>query len=96
VTTTWTNVLTPEQKEEHRKELAKQVEEYLAKGGKITQCPPRAFTPTEGPKQRFSGSQFDSLTDPTNRDVGAMRPTKNKGGRIKVWQYKVYKKQHIS
>ena len=44
MTTTWTNVLTPEQKEEHRKELAKQVEEYLAKGGKITQLPSNAYT----------------------------------------------------
>jgi len=76
VTTTWINVLTPEQREEQRKELARQVDEFLANGGKITQCPPRAFTPDEGPKRKFAGSQFDSLTDPTNRDVGAMRPTK--------------------
>jgi glutathione peroxidase-family protein len=47
VTTTWINVLTPEQKEEQRKELEKQVEEYLAKGGKITKCPPNAFTETD-------------------------------------------------
>ena len=76
MTTTWINVLTPEQREEQRKELARQVDEFLANGGKITQCPPRAFTPDEGPKRKFAGSQFDSLTDPTNRDVGAMRPTK--------------------
>jgi hypothetical protein len=25
-------------------------------------------------------AENDSLTDPTNRDIGAMRPTKNKGG----------------
>jgi hypothetical protein len=80
VTTTKIDIMTANEKEKLRKELAKQVEEYLAKGGKITQCPPRTFTPTEGPKKRFAGSQFDSLTDPTNRDVGAMRPTKNKGG----------------
>ena len=44
MTTTWTNVLTPEQKEEQSKEIAKHVEEYLAKGGKITQCPRNAYT----------------------------------------------------
>ena len=44
MTTTWINVLTPEQKEEQRKEIAKQIEEYLAKGGKITQCPRNAYT----------------------------------------------------
>jgi ribosome recycling factor len=78
VTTTWINVLTPEQKEEQRKELAKQVEEYLANGGKITQCPRNAFTETdvEGkPKRKFDRLITpDSLTDPTNRDVGAYRP----------------------
>ena len=80
MTTTKIDIDTEEQKDAQREELAQQIKEYLAKGGKVTQCPPRAFTPTEGPKQRFSGSRFDSLTDPTNRDIGAMRPTKNKGG----------------
>ena len=79
MTTTWINVLTPEQKEEQRKELAKQVEEYLANGGTITQCPRNAFTETdvEGkPKRKFDRlTTLDSLTDPTNRDVGAYRPT---------------------
>ena len=78
MTTTWINVLTPEQKEEQRKELAKQVEEYLANGGTITQCPRNAFTETdvEGkPKRKFDRLITpDSLTDPTNRDVGAYRP----------------------
>ena len=79
MTTTKIDVRTKEQKDAQREALAQQIKEYLAKGGKVTQCPPRTFTPTEGPKKRFAGSQFDSLTDPTNRDVGAMRPTKNKG-----------------
>jgi len=80
VTTTRVDKSTGEERDRLREELAQQIKEYLAKGGKVTQCPPRAFTPTEGPKKRFAGSQFDSLTDPTNRDIGAMRPTKNKGG----------------
>ncbi len=79
MTTTRINIDTGEQKDVQREELAQQIKEYLAKGGKVTQCPPRAFTPTEGPKKRFAGSQFDSLTDPTNRDIGAMRPTKREG-----------------
>jgi hypothetical protein len=78
VTTTWINVLTPEQKEEHRKELARQIDEYLANGGTITKCPPNAFTETdiEGkPRRKFSVLITpDSLTDPTNRDIGAYRP----------------------
>jgi hypothetical protein len=74
VTTTKIDVLTPEQKEEHRKELARQIEEYLAKGGKITQCPPNAFTETdvEGkPRRKFSVLITpDSLTDPIKRPIG--------------------------
>jgi hypothetical protein len=80
VTTTKIDIMTANEKEKLRLELERQIKAYAAAGGKVTQCPPRAFTPTEGPKKRFAGSQFDSLTDPTNRDVGAMRPTKNKGG----------------
>jgi hypothetical protein len=80
VTTTRIDIDTEEQKDAQREELARQIKKYLAKGGKVTQCPPRTFTPEEGPKKRFAGGQFDSLTDPTNRDIGAMRPTKNKGG----------------
>ena len=79
MTTTKIDVKTKEARDRLREELAQQIKEYLAKGGKVTQCPDRTFTQTEGPKKRFAGSQFDSLTDPTNRDVGAMRPTKNKG-----------------
>ena len=80
MTTTKINVMTREEKEKLRAELDRQIEEYLDKGGTVTQCPPRAFTKTEGYAKKFAGSQFDSLTDPSNRDIGAHRPTKNKGG----------------
>ena len=80
MTTTKIDVMTPAEKEKLRIELERQVKEYVKAGGVVTQCPPRAFTPTEGPKKRFSGGQYDSLTDPYNRDIGAVRPTKNKGG----------------
>ena len=80
MTTTKIDVMTPSEKERLSLELERQVKEYVKAGGTITQCPPRAFTPEEGPKKRFSGSRFDSLTDPYNRDIGAMRPSKNKGG----------------
>ena len=79
MTTTKVDKRTREEKERLRVELERQVKEYTEAGGTVTQFPPRAFTPDEGPKRKFAGSQFDSLTDPTNRDVGAMRPTKNKG-----------------
>ena len=74
MTTTKINVPTKDEKEKHSAKLAQQVAEYLAKGGTITRCPDRAFTKTEGPKKRFDGGRNDSLTDPTNRDVGAYRP----------------------
>jgi hypothetical protein len=80
VTTTKIDVRTKEQKDAQREALAQQIKEYLAKGGKVTQCPDRTFTQTEGPRRKFDGGRNDSLTDPTNRDVGAVRPTKNKGG----------------
>ena len=80
MTTTKIDIMTVKEKEKLRLELERQIKAYAAAGGKVTQCLPRTFTPTEGPKKRFAGSQFDSLTDPTNRDVGAVRPTKNKGG----------------
>lgn len=81
MTTTWINVLTPEQKEEQRKEIARQVEEYLARGGKITQCPRNAFTETdiEGKRKRGVVLPVDSLTDPTKRLIGGFIPHK-KGG----------------
>lgn len=76
MTTTKIDRLTVNEKEKHSAKLAQQVAEYLAKGGTVTRCPPRAFTLTEGPKKRFDGGRNDSLTDPSNRDVGAYRPTK--------------------
>jgi len=39
-----TSALTPEDREELRAQVARDVEEYLAKGGEIAQCPPCAFT----------------------------------------------------
>ena len=77
MTTTKINTLTPDQKEEEREKIAQDIKKYLAKGGKVTECPPRAFTKVEGYAKKFAGSQFDSLTDPTNRDIGAHRPTKS-------------------
>ena len=75
MTTTKIDRPTLNEKEKHSAKLAQQVAEYLAKGGTITRCPDRAFTKIEGPKKRFDGGRNDSLTDPTNRDVGAYRPT---------------------
>ena len=78
MTTTKIDVPTPDQKEEHRKELARQVDEFLANGGKITQCPPNAFTETdiEGKRKRGVVLPVDSLTDPTNRSIGGFVPHK--------------------
>ena len=60
MTTTKIDVPTPDQKEEHRKELARQIDEYLANGGTITKCPPNAFTETdiEGKPKRKHGGKF--------------------------------------
>ena len=80
MTTTKINVMTPVEKERLSLELERQVREYVKAGGTVTQCPPRTFTKRDKTKRKFDGSQFDSLTDPSNRDIGAMRPTKNKGG----------------
>ena len=80
MTTTKIDVPTPDKKEEHRKELARQIDEYLAKGGKITQCPRNAFTETdvEGkPKRKFDRlTTSDSLTDPIKRTIGGFVPHK--------------------
>ena len=76
MTTTKIDRPTLNEKEKHSAKLAQQVAEYLAKGGTITKCPDRAFTKTEGPRRKFDGGRNDSLTDPTNRDIGAHRPTK--------------------
>ena len=48
MTTTKIERRTPDQKEQQRREIAKQVEDHLAKGGKITQCPRNAFTEIGG------------------------------------------------
>ncbi len=77
MTTTKIDRPTLNEKEKHSAKLAQQVAEYLAKGGTITKCPDRAFTKTEGPRRKFDGGRNDSLTDPTNRDIGAHRPTKS-------------------
>jgi hypothetical protein len=77
VTTTRVDKLTGEERDRLREELAQQIKEYLAKGGKVTQCPPRAFTQRDGPRRKFDGGRNDSLTDPTNRDIGPHRPTKS-------------------
>ena len=79
MTTTRVDKPTGEERDRLREELARQIKEYLAKGGKVTQCPPRAFTQRDGPRRKFDGGRNDSLTDPTNRDIGAMRPTKREG-----------------
>jgi hypothetical protein len=39
VTTTKIDIDTEEQKDVQREELARQIKAYLAKGGKVTQCP---------------------------------------------------------
>jgi hypothetical protein len=74
VTTTKINVLTPQERERLRKELQRQVEEFEAKGGKITQLPRNAYTETdvEGRNKRKHGISFssDSLTDPIKRQLG--------------------------
>jgi len=80
VTTTKINVMTPVEKERLSLELERQVREYVEAGGTVTQCPSRTFTQRDGPRRKFDGGRNDSLTDPTNRDIGAVRPTKNKGG----------------
>ena len=68
--------MTLAEKDRLRIELERQVREYVEAGGTVTQCPPRTFTQVEGPKRKFDGGRNDSLTDPTNRDIGAHRPTK--------------------
>jgi hypothetical protein len=48
MTTTRVDKPTGEERDRLREELAQQIKEYLAKGGKVTQCPPRAFTQRDG------------------------------------------------
>jgi hypothetical protein len=81
VTTTKKDVPTFDQIVQQRREIAKQVEDYLAKGGKITQCPRNAYTEidVEGkPKRKFDRlTTLDSLTDPIKRTIGGFVPHKN-------------------
>ena len=82
MTTTKINVMTAEERERLRKELEKQIAEFKAKGGKITQCPRNAYTETdvEGRKKRKHGVSFssDSLTNPIKRTIGGFVPRKNR------------------
>ena len=79
MTTTRINVLTLPERARLRAELERQVQEYKDSGGVITVCPPRAFSEVDpdSPKRKFDRlMRPDSLTDPTNRDIGAHRFTK--------------------
>ena len=79
-----TSTLRPEDREALQEQVARDVEEYLAKGGKITQCPPRAFsTPAEGYSRRYSdryylahhsGYNVAPITDPIKRMLGGFIP----------------------
>jgi hypothetical protein len=80
MTTTRIDVMTVEERERLREELERQVEEYKANGGKITQCPRNAYTevsPDGRPviKRKFSALNApDSLNDPTKRKIGGFIP----------------------
>jgi len=86
VTTTRIDVLTKEQKEAQRQKIAKDVEEYLANGGTITQCPRNAYTELDaddgedGVKKKVKFKRYlspDSLTNPITRIIGGFKkPTK--------------------
>ena len=82
MTTTRIDVMTAEERERLRKELEKQIAEFKAKGGKITQCPRNAYTETdvEGRNKRKHGVSFpsDSLTDPAKRTIGGFVPHKKR------------------
>ena len=70
MTTTKIDIPPPYKKDLEREKIAEDIKKYLAKGGKVTQCPPRAFTLAEGPKKRFDGGRNASLTDPDKRKPG--------------------------
>lgn len=82
MTTTKINVMTAEERERLRKELEKQIAEFEAKGGKITQCPRNAYTDTDAegkPKRKFSsvngGEKGLTLTiNPAKRTAGGFVP----------------------
>jgi hypothetical protein len=82
MTTTRVDVLTLSERDRLRAELERQVQEYKDSGGVVTVCPPRAFSEADpdAPKRKFDRlMRPDSLTDPTNRDIGAHRPAHKKG-----------------
>ena len=82
MTTTRIDVMTAEERERLRKELEKQIAEFEAKGGKITQCPRNAYTDTDvdgKPKRKFSsihgGESGLTLTiNPAKRTAGGFVP----------------------
>jgi RNA processing factor Prp31 len=84
MTTTRIDVMTAEERKRLRKELEKQIAEFEAKGGKITQCPRNAYTETEvegKPKRKFSsvhgGEKGLTLTaNPAKRTAGGFVPRK--------------------
>lgn len=75
-------VLTPEEREELRNDIAGDIARYLADGGKITQCPPRAFTHAvlddEGKyNNKHTATSFslaEPITDPIKRLIGGYIP----------------------
>ena len=82
-----TSNLRPEDREALQEQVARDVEEYLARGGKITQCPPRAYsTPAVGYVSRYSdGAKHKNkhtavpynvapITDPMKRMLGRFIP----------------------
>jgi len=82
-----TSNLRPEDREALQEQVARDVEEYLARGGKITQCPPRAYsTPAVGYGRRYSDSDTHKnknkavtynvapITDPMKRMLGGFIP----------------------
>lgn len=82
MTTTRIDIMTTEERERLRKELERQIAEFEAKGGKITQCPPNAYTDTdvEGkPKRKFSSvhgkeSGLTLTINPAKRTAGGFIP----------------------
>jgi len=62
------DTLTFDQKEKEREKIAQDIKKYLAEGGKVTQCSPRAFTQVKGVKKKFSSEQFGSAPGSTSRE----------------------------
>ena len=75
MTTTKIDIPPPYKKDLEREKIAKNIKKYLAKGGKVTQCPRNAFTtvdPDGKPvkKKKFDGGRNASLTSPDKRTLG--------------------------